>query len=101
MLVGRDDVGINARSTGGLTPLFCVAGIGHKSIVQLLVERGDADIDARDRDGADTSLAGMEHESIVQLLVERGDIDINAKDNGRQTPVRLLCGSWSGEVALG
>ena len=88
MLVGRDDVGINARSTGGLTPLFCVAGIGHKSIVQLLVERGDADIDARDRDGADTC------EAVVRLLVGRGGPWIGSID---VVIIRLLgdcCGVW-------
>ena len=88
------------------TPLSWAAGNGHEAVVQLLVERDDVDINAKDHHRGWTPLllaAEYGHEAVVRLLVERDDVDINAKDtddgwtplilaakNGHEAVVRLL-----------
>ena len=71
------------------TPLLWVAKSGHGAVVRLLIDRGDADINAKDRDGqTPLSLAAqMGHEAVVRLLIDRGDVDINAKNRNGWTPL--------------
>ena len=67
------------------------AGRGHEAIVQLLIDRDDVDIDAKDKFGMTplSQAAQRGHEAIVRLLIARGDVDINSKDISGKTPLLL------------
>ena len=91
---------IHLRDESGRTPLSWAAEYGHESIVQMLIEQEDIDINSKDESGC-TSLmyaASSGHEAIVRLLIDRDDIDINAKDESGRTS--LMCAASSGHEAI-
>ena len=51
LLVGRDDVEVDFKDTGGRTPLSYAAGSGHEAVVKLLVDRDDVEADLKDTGG--------------------------------------------------
>ena len=52
------------------------------SVVQLLLERGDVDINAKDSDEWTPLLVAVEKwYDAAAVRLERGDVDVNAKDN--------------------
>ena len=73
----------------GRTPLSWAAERGHETVVRLLVERDDVDINAKDADGRTPLIWSAErgHEAVVWLLVERDGVNINAEDYEGKTPL--------------
>jgi ankyrin repeat protein len=71
---------VNAKDEDGYTPLYAVAGGGHKEIAELLIAKG-ADVNPKREDGATplliASVAG--HKEVAELLIAKG-ADVNAKD---------------------
>ena len=80
--------------------------MGKDNVVQLLLERGDIDVNQADKDGVAPLqvAAGIGHDNIVRLLLERPDIKINqankfgftalymAANDGNVRSVELLVG---------
>ncbi|KAH7175975.1 hypothetical protein EDB81DRAFT_634060 [Dactylonectria macrodidyma] len=65
----------------GRTPLSYAVGMGHETIVKLLLDTGNVDIDWKDR-WSRTSLsyaAEIGHEAMVKLLLDTGNVDVNSK----------------------
>ena len=96
---------MDLKDESGRTPLLWAAMNGHETVVRLLIERDDVDVNAEDSDGKTPLLwaANNRHEAVVRLLIERDDVDVNAKDNkygqtllswaaenGHEAVVRLL-----------
>ena len=97
---------IELQDESDRTPLSWAAEYGHVSIVEMLIKRGDVNINSRDKEYGQTPLswaAKKGHEAVVRMLTERDDVDINAKDdmygqtpliwaaqNGHEAIVRLL-----------
>ena len=84
--VGRH---IELKDESDRTPLSWAAGYGHEAVVQLLIERGDIDINAKDEDGWTPLMSAAKngHEAVVQLLIERDNCDIHAEDKDGWTPL--------------
>jgi Ankyrin repeats (3 copies)/Ankyrin repeats (many copies) len=92
-----DDSLADSRDSYGRTPLSLAARSGHESIVRLLVDRDDVEVDSRDSLYGQTPLsraAGSGHESIVRLLVDRDDVEVDSRDSlYGQTPLSRAAGS--------
>ena len=71
---------VNAKDEDGYTPLYAVAGRGHKEIAELLIAKG-ADVNPKREDGATPLLiaAVAGHKEVAELLIAKG-ADVNAKD---------------------
>jgi hypothetical protein len=92
---------IQAKSSGGWTPLHSAAGQGgHIEIVRLLCDRG-ADIEARDNGGWRPLhyAAIYGHISIVKELIEVRNADINARTNSGRTALRLARDNGKSDIA--
>ncbi|KAH7237429.1 hypothetical protein B0J15DRAFT_538684 [Fusarium solani] len=82
--------GIDIPDGSGFTPLLMAAYQGHESIVRLLLETGQVDVDANDTHGRTPLLwAAMKwNEPIVRLLLEHGaEIDVRSRDG--QAPLSV------------
>ena len=86
---------IGLRDESGWTPLSWAAGHGHESIVQMIIEQNNININSKDS-GGKTPLSWNGHEAVVRLLIGGDDVDINSKDNYGTTP--LLWAAASGHV---
>ena len=86
---------IELRDESGRTPLSWAAGYGHESIVQMIIEQNNININSKDS-GGKTPLSWNGHEAVVRLLIGGDDVDINSKDNYGTTP--LLWAAASGHV---
>ena len=78
---------VNAKESGGATPLLFAAQGGHKEIAELLIAEG-AEVNANDSTGY-TPLhyaAARGHKETAELLIAKG-ADVNAKDNQGRTPL--------------
>jgi ankyrin repeat protein len=81
---------VNEEEVHGWTPLFLAAAIGHKAMVEFLLNSG-ARIDARDKDG-DTPLheaAANARKPVVELLLARG-ANVNLTNNSGMTPLHRV-----------
>ena len=71
---------VNAKDEDGYTPLYAVAGGGHKEVAELLIVKG-ADVNVKDGMGHTplliAAIAG--HKEVAKLLIAEGT-DVNAKD---------------------
>lgn len=82
------------------TPLSWAAARGHETIVELLLETGRVDVEAKDFRGR-TPLswaAGNGQETVVQLLLQTGQVELEAKDYEGRTSL-----SWAaanGQLAI-
>ena len=89
------------------TPLSWAAEYGQESVVQLLIEQSNVDINSKNKFGRTPLSWAAEkgHSAVVRLLIERGSVDVNTKDNknertplilaadeGHEAVVRLLVG---------
>ncbi len=76
---------VDAKSSGGWTPLHYAAG-RNVEIVRLLCDSG-ADVEARNNDGWRPLhfAACYGHISVVKELVEERNAEINARDRGGET----------------
>ena len=70
---------VNAKDEDGYTPLYAVAGGGHKEVAELLIAKG-ADVNAKDKKGWTLlqHAVMMSKREIVGLLITKG-ADVNAK----------------------
>ena len=77
------------RDESGRTPLSWASEHGHEAIVRVLLERGDVNVNAEDKDRWTPLLfAAMNgHADVVRLLIERDDININPEVEGGITPL--------------
>jgi ankyrin repeat protein len=73
--------------------LHCAKDTGHKAVVKMLLETGEADMDSKDYDGQTPLSWAAEkgHEAVVKLLLERG-AQIESIDKYYRTPL-----SWAAE----
>ena len=78
---------VNAKDEDGYTPLYAVAGGGHKEIAELLIAKG-ADVNPKREDGATPLLiaAVAGHKEVAELLIAKG-ADVNAKVAYGETPL--------------
>lgn len=86
---------VNAQEPlSGVTPLSWAALHGHAEVARLLIEH-DADLDARNRDGARPlhAAAFLGHAAVVQLLIESG-ADVEASDAKGATPADATQADW-------
>ncbi|KAI9802247.1 MAG: hypothetical protein M1825_002968 [Sarcosagium campestre] len=74
-----------------MTSLSYAAKGGYETVVRLLLERDDVQINTPDQlGGAPLSYAARNgHEAFVRLLLERDDIQVNIQDEYGQTPLAL------------
>ncbi|MDB4668778.1 ankyrin repeat domain-containing protein [bacterium] len=82
-----DRVDVNAKDSGGWTPLLHAVRADHKEVAELLIAKG-ADVNAKFDDGQ-TPLhyaAQQGHKETAELLIGNG-ADVNAKDNAGKTPL--------------
>jgi len=101
LLAARHDVNAYSRDQ---TPLSCAAKLGHDTVVRLLIEQEDVEINSRDSN-SQTSLshaAQRGYEAVVRLLIEHEKVEIDSRDyygrtslsyaseNGHEAVVRLL-----------
>ena len=84
---------VNAKGSGGITPLLAAAMEGQNHIAELLISKG-ADVNARDDKGMVPLhfAAYMDRKKIVELLIANG-ADVNARVEAVQlkgkTPLNL------------
>ena len=59
------------------TPLSWAAQYGHGSIVQMLIEKDDVDINTKDIFGMTplSAAAEMGHDAVARQLIQRGDVE--------------------------
>lgn len=83
--LGKLDV--ESRDRSNRTPLLYAAGIGHDTVVKLLLEKG-ADLESKDyRSRTPLSYAAEnKHDAIVKLLLEKG-ANLESKNRYGQTPL--------------
>ncbi len=71
------------------TPLSCATEFGYQTVVRLLLETGQADPEATDRNQRTplslTAVRGYSY--IASMLLETGRVDIESKDNRGRTPL--------------
>ncbi|HEV2764326.1 MAG TPA: ankyrin repeat domain-containing protein [Pyrinomonadaceae bacterium] len=78
---------VNARDSGGLTPLMSAAYMGHDEIVRALVEKG-AKLEEKDENGYTALMfAANRGEVGATKALLRAGAQVNARDNGGSTPV--------------
>jgi ankyrin repeat protein len=80
---------VNAKDEDGYTPLYAVAGRGHKEIAELLIAKG-ADVNPKDEFGY-TPLhiaAGGGGKETAELLIANG-ADVNVLANDGTTPLDI------------
>ena len=87
---------VNAKDEDGYTPLYAVAGGGHKEIAVLLIANG-ADVNAKNKYG-ETPLHCAATKGIAELLIAKG-ADVNAKDEVESTPLHTAALNGHKEVA--
>jgi ankyrin repeat protein len=87
---------VNAKDEGGYTPLYAVAGGGHKEIAVLLIANG-ADVNAKNKYG-ETPLHCAATKGIAELLIAKG-ADVNAKDEVESTPLHTAALNGQKEMA--
>jgi ankyrin repeat protein len=91
LLLGREGVDVEFKDTGyGRTPLSWAAMAGHEPVAKLLIERGGAGIDSKDKRGRTALLLAAKrgHEAVVKLLIESG-ADVDSKADNGETPLLL------------
>jgi ankyrin repeat protein len=79
---------VNAKSSGGTTPLYVAALGGHKEIAELLIAEG-ANVNAKNGMGATPLIVAalFRHKVVAELLIAEG-ADVNAKDGlSGETPL--------------
>ena len=87
---------VDAHDITGWTPLLQAAKEGQEAAVQLLVTKGGANPNHRDRDGR-TPLswaASLGHEAIARRLLDVDTVDPDSRDKTGRTP--LLWAAWKG-----
>ena len=83
------------QSRFGLTPLSNAAEKGHDTVVRLLLERHDVEVNSKGYDGRtplSRALSGAVydgHEAVVRLLLAQHDIEVNSKGNNEMTPLSI------------
>jgi ankyrin repeat protein len=84
---------VDAKDSGGETPLTRAAWKGDMDICKILIENG-ANLEAKDAYWGDTALmlaARNGNQYLVKYLVSRG-ADVNARNNNGETPLVLAVG---------
>ena len=92
-LLTENSTYINCRDTeSGYSPLHIVSFIGHVDAAVLLVERFNASLDEKDRDGRTPLLvaAMAGEEAIVRLLIANG-ANVSETANNGLTPFMAAC----------
>lgn len=104
-LLNTGRVTVNERYRHHGTPLYYAAQHGNKRLVEVLIDRGNADVNWSNPDNHMTPLAVAaenNHADVVNVLLKVGSIDADARDkldetplfyaarNGHQDVVRLL-----------
>ena len=76
----RNAIGDTVNHTTGVTPLIIAAQKGNESIVKILLERRDTDINAYNKYGYTALMLATVYSQarIVELLLQRADTDVNA-----------------------
>lgn len=86
----------------GQTPLSLAAFEGYESVVKILLEREDLDLNFRDQDGRTPLMSAVQgnHAEIVKMLVKYEAVEINARDPvTHHTPLSLAALKGYGIIA--
>ena len=77
------------------TPLHLACLDGHLDVVRYLLTSHDANLEATDNDGHDTSSLGLPegHLDVVRYLLTSHDANLEATDNDGKTPLHWACQS--------
>jgi ankyrin repeat protein len=131
LLVERDDVDVNAkgqefsithgegsilmmndrnghlsvkRLSASWTALMLAADHGHDTVVKLLLERHDVDVNTKEEENGYTALmlaADRGHDTVVKLLLKRHDVDVNTKAEGSGYTALMLAANRGHEAVVG
>jgi len=97
ILAAGTDVNVREPANNG-TPLLAASLFGHKTIVEMLIEKG-AELDIRNKDGS-TCLqvaALFGHTDTVKLLLEK-DADASIKNPQGLTALDIVAGDFDGQM---
>lgn len=74
-------------SDEGVTPLLAASSEGHVPIVNMLLNTGKADVNAKDKEGTNSLMAAAArgHLGCIQGLLEVKDIDVNSQNTDGHT----------------
>ena len=88
-LLARGSLDVNQGTRDGKTALMCAAGLGHSSIVRILLNKG-ADASIADDNGITALLlsAANGHVAATTILAEAG-ADLQDSDSGGYTPLHM------------
>ncbi|KAL9010697.1 MAG: hypothetical protein Q9173_004396 [Seirophora scorigena] len=100
-ITGRVDVSAEDMKTGLAGHRFgkpCWGG--HEAVAKLLLIKGKANPEAKDKDGRTPLLWAAQniHEAMVKLLLETGRVDIEAKDDDERRPP--ICAAETGSESI-
>ena len=93
---------VNIASEKGKTPLLEAIEANHGDMVDLLLGRGELEINAVNRRNHDrTALMvalQLDHDAVVKAILKREDVDVNIKDSEGYTVLSLAAAKGSYEV---
>jgi ankyrin repeat protein len=91
LAVSTGRVDVNAKSSGGSTPLILAVRYGHKDTVELLLRTSKVDVNAKNNAGLTPLMLAAQngHKDTVKLLLGTGKADVGAKHDDGWTPLML------------
>ena len=100
LLLGTEDVDVNAKDEEGNTALQEATRRGYCDVVEVMLTSEKVDVNAKDDDG-NTALheaASRGYSDIVEVMLTSETIDVNTKAVTGWTP--LMCAAFHGEIAV-
>jgi ankyrin repeat protein len=102
LLIDTGRVQVNSKTCEGRTPLWFAIEGDHESVVQLLLDADEREVDSADDDYGQTPLswaAENGHRAVVKLLLNAGRAQIWSPDKNGRTPLSLAAGNGHGLTA--
>ena len=100
----KDGVQVNQSRNDGDSPLTIAASNGHHTVVNLLLSRGDIQVNQANKHGVTSLLLASYtcngHVDVVELLLGKEDILVSKADKGGNTPLSVAHERWHSEVEV-